>query len=186
MKLSRLLVLVGLVLVGYGAWTMFGPSGDPVTGYLQHREQRHLRHTLAHAHAPARACARAREGEPLGMLRIPAINVTQVVVQGTGHEDLKKGPGHYPSTALPGSGKTVAVAGHRTTWGAPFRHVDSLRQGDLITFCGVKYRVQTVVIVPSNDWKIIRAHRPVETLILSACHPLYSASHRIIVLARRV
>jgi sortase A len=120
------------------------------------------------------------------MIRIPAIHIDQVVVQGTAHGDLEKGPGHYTNTAWPGQGKTIAIAGHRTTWGAPFHDLNYLHRNELISFCGVSYKIQAIVVVPANDWRIIFAHRPTETLILSSCYPLYSASHRIVVISRRI
>jgi sortase A len=83
----------------------------------------------------------------------------------------------------------VAIAGHRTTFGAPFRHIDELRAGDTITLSTVygrfSYRVFAHEIVAKDDWSIIRPRRS-ETLVLSACHPLYSARQRWIVYARLV
>ena len=74
-----------------------------------------------------------------------------IVVQGTEAGDLRKGPGHYPSTAFPGEGSTVAIAGHRTTYGAPFRHVDELERGDRIImrmpYGRLTYRVERTRIV---------------------------------------
>jgi sortase A len=92
-------------------------------------------------------------------------------------------------TALPGSGATVAIAGHRTTYGAPFRHIDRLRRGDAIRltlpYGTFRYRVVGHEIVDKADWSII-ARRRYETLVLSACHPLYSAEQRWVVYARLV
>jgi LPXTG-site transpeptidase (sortase) family protein len=186
-RVGSLLGIVGLLILGWVGWTMYGPGGEPITNFLQGREQAALQSQLSHEKArhPGLSCVRAREGHAVGVLRIPAIGVRQVVVEGTGHDDLERGPGHYPGTGLPGDGGTIAIAGHRTTWGAPFRHLDSLRHGDRITLCGASYRVQTVIVVPATDWRVVLAHRPVETLLLSACHPLYSAAERIIVLATR-
>ena len=72
-----------------------------------------------------------KPGQPIGRIRIPRIHLNKVVVEGTTTDILPKGPGHYPAQPLPGAPGTVAIAGHRTTYGAPFRHVDSLRKGDL-------------------------------------------------------
>ena len=103
--------------------------------------------------------------------------------------DLSQGPGHYPQTSLPGVGRTMAIAGHRTTFGAPFRHIDSLRRGDAITvslpYATFHYRVFAHEIVDNEDWSIIR-DRGFDTLVLSACHPLYSAKQRWVVYARLV
>ncbi len=127
---------------------------------------------------------------PLGRIRIPDIGVNAIFVQGTRWgPDLSQGPGHYPQTSLPGVGRTVGIAAHRTTFGAWFRHIDSLHSGDPITlrlpYGTFYYHVFTHEIVKSGDWRVIR-DRGFDTLVLSACHPLYSASHRWIVYARLV
>ena len=75
---------------------------------------------------------RARRGQPIGRLRIPRIGIDFVVVQGTDGTSLRRGPGHYPDTPMPGRRGTVAIAGHRTTWLAPFRGLDRMRNGDPI------------------------------------------------------
>jgi len=183
--------------------------GDPVTALYEHHEQKHLSHRLQAAgsvfvthqqvpvaHAPgAAALTRLATvwrhdleiGGPVGRLLIPRIGVSQIVVQGTGSGQLDRGPGHYPQTFLPGLGKVTAIAGHRTTFGAPFRHIDNVRAGDLITFrlpyATFVYRVTGHRIVRSDDWSIIKPHG-YDELVLSACHPLYSASHRWVVFAR--
>ena len=98
-----------------------------------------------------------------------------------------RGPRHYERSSLPGLDKVVAIAGHRTTFGAPFRHIDRLGTGDVITvqvaYGTFHYRVFAHEIVGSDDWSILR-ERGFETLVLSACLPLYSSSHRWIVYAR--
>jgi len=115
--------------------------------------------------------------------------VTTVVVAGTGSKALRKGPGHYPSTPLPGVRGTVGIAGHRTTYGAPFRKIDKLRQGDEIEvempYGRFTYRVERARIVPPTaTWVTNKVSY--DRLILSACHPLYSAAKRIVVFARLV
>jgi sortase A len=127
---------------------------------------------------------------PLGRIKIPKIGVKAIVVQGTRWgPDLSQGPGHYPQSSLPGVGRTMAIAAHRTTFGAWFRHIDSLRDDDRITlrlpYATFHYRVFKHEIVKSGDWSIIH-DRGFDTLVLSACHPLYSASHRWIVFAALV
>jgi sortase A len=123
----------------------------------------------------------------MGRIVIPAIGVSDVFVQGTGSADLRKGPGHYPATPLPGERGTVAIAGHRTTYGAPFRSVDKLHAGDRIElrmpYARFTYRVERTKIVPPTELSVTDrvAH---DRLVLSACHPLYSAAQRIIVFAR--
>ncbi len=137
----------------------------------------------------ARALARRVEpGEPVGRIEIPRIGLSRVVVQGTGTSDLRKGPGHYPRTPLPGAPGTVGIAGHRTTYGAPFRHVDRLRAGDRIVvrtpYARIVYVVQRLRIVPPTATWVV-ARRRYDRLVLTACHPLYSAAKRIVVFARR-
>jgi sortase A len=128
-----------------------------------------------------------KHGQAIGRIKMPRIGASFVVVQGTGTGDLQKGPGHYPDTPLPGLGGTVAIAGHRTTYLAPFRHVDDLKPGDSIVlempYGLFTYKVQrTRIVKPTAVW----ITQPVgyARLVLSACHPLYSASHRIVVFAR--
>ncbi len=133
---------------------------------------------------------RLRLGQPLGRITIPKLDVEAVFVHGTRWaQDLSRGPGHYKETELPGLGKTAAIAAHRTTFGAWFRRIDDLERGNLVelrlphgTF---RYRVFKHEIVESDDWSIIR-DRGFDTLVLSACHPLYSAEQRWVVYARLV
>jgi sortase A len=129
----------------------------------------------------------AGTGRAIGRIEIPKLGADFVVVQGTDTASLRKGPGHYPGTTFPGLGGTVAIAGHRTTYLAPFRNVDDLRAGDTITlelpYAGFTYAVQRTQIVPQNAlW--ITHDVGYERLVLSACHPLYSAAQRIVVFAR--
>src|SRR3954468_13020000 len=136
----------------------------------------------------ARALARdSRAGDPLGKIAIPRIGLDAVFVQGTGSSDLRKGPGHYPATPLPGEHGTVAIAGHRTTYGAPFHDIDKLKPGDEIEltmpYGRFSYRVErTRIVPPTAVWVTNRVSY--DRLILSACHPLYSAAQRIVVFAK--
>ncbi|MGH2949986.1 MAG: class E sortase [Solirubrobacteraceae bacterium] len=136
----------------------------------------------------ARAFERRLEpGDPIGRIVMRDIGVSEVVVHGTGGNDLRKGPGHYPGTPLPGEPGTVAVAGHRTTYGAPFRRLDQLGSGDRIElrmpYGDFSYRVErTRIVPPTATWVTRRVGH--DRLILSACHPLYSAAQRIVVFAR--
>jgi len=123
-------------------------------------------------------------GDPIGRLKMRAIDRSYVVVEDTDLSDLRKGPGHYPKTPLPGEGGTVGVAGHRTTYGAPFRTVDKLKRGDELEmdmpYGRFFYRVdKTQIVKPNATW--ITDKRKNEMLVLSACHPLYSAARRIVV-----
>jgi sortase A len=138
--------------------------------------------TLAH-----RLESRTTGGKPLGELRIPRLDAHFVVVQGTNTSDLRRGPGHYSGTVLPGQDGTVGIAGHRTTYGAPFRHLDALRRGDPITmtmpYGRFVYRVEGTRIVKPDDVSTLRSIGR-QRLVLTACHPLYSAAQRLVVIAR--
>ena len=135
-----------------------------------------------------RFAARASTGEAIGRIRAPAMaGLNMVVVQGTDETSLEKGPGHYPETPFPGQGGTVGIAGHRTTYLAPFRHIDSMKPNDPIVlempYGKFFYRVQRTAIVDPSDVGIV--HKvSYERLVLSACNPLYSAAQRFIVFAR--
>lgn len=147
-------------------------AADQRIAYLARREQRQL-----------------STGDAVGRIAIPRIGASYLVVQGTDEGSLEKGPGHYPSTSLPGLGQTVAIAGHRTTYLAPFRHIDALRPGDTIVlqmpYGRFVYAVQYHRIVSPTAWWITR-EVGYERLVLSACNPLYSAAQRIVVFARLV
>ncbi len=111
------------------------------------------------------------------------------MAHGTDRGTLRKGPAHYPETPMPGQGGTVAVAGHRTTFQAPFRSIDDLARGDRIVlrmpYGRFTYHVEgTRIVAPTARWVIRRVGY--ERLVLTACHPLYSAAQRIVVFARLV
>ena len=130
--------------------------------------------------------AKAGEGDAIGEMRIPAIGVGYTMVEGSGNGPLRKGPGHYPDTPFPGLGGTFAVAGHRTTYGAPFREIDQLEPGATIEvempYATVRYAVEkTEIVEPDAVW----VKKPVgyEQIVLTACHPPFSAAERIVVFA---
>jgi sortase A len=176
---------------------------EPVSAFIAAREQSMLEDELAdQAALTARDRAslanprdlrrlaglqerRTDTGDPIGKIRFRSRDY--VVVEGDDTGTLRKGPGHYPKTEWPGQGKTVAVAGHRTTYGAPFRTIDKLERGDDVVmempYGRFTYRVEKRQIVkPSATWVIRDLGH--EQLVLSACHPLYSAAERVIVFAR--
>ena len=130
---------------------------------------------------------RVHQGEAIARLRIPSIDLDVVAVEGTDTASLQKGPGHYPETSFPGQGATVAIAGHRTTYLAPFRHLDELKRGDEIEiempYANFAYRVQKTRVVDDSAVEIIH-DVGYERLVLTACHPLYSAAQRIAAFAR--
>jgi sortase A len=146
------------------------PNYQQRIAFLAHREQ----HQVA-------------TGDAIGHVTIPRIGASYDVVEGTDESSLEKGPGHYPATAFPGLGQTVAIAGHRTTYLAPFRHVDALRPGDHILvkmpYGLFTYAVQyTKIVLPTALW--VTRNVGYERLVLSACNPLYSAAQRIVIFAR--
>jgi sortase A len=130
----------------------------------------------------------AAPGSPVGAIHIPRIGADFVVVAGTGVEELEKGPGIYPETRYPGRGGTTAIAGHRTTFLAPFRHIDALRRGDRILLdMPYAHFVYTVIghrIVTPTDVSAAVRDVGYSRLVLSACTPLFSAAQRILVYAR--
>jgi sortase A len=137
---------------------------------------------------------RVKQGKPLpgdaiGKITLPAIDKSYLVVEGTDTDDLRKGPGHYDDTPMPGKPGTVGIAGHRTTHGAPFRKIDQLKPGDEVivdtTDGRFIYRVEKTRIVEPTDLSV-KDNVGHGQLILSACHPLYSAAQRIVVFARFV
>ena len=136
----------------------------------------------------ARALKRRTDaGDPVGRIRIPDIDVNKVIVEGTDGGSLRKGPGHYPETPLPGIRGTVAIAGHRTTYGAPFRDLDKLEKLDEVVvempYGRFVYRVEKSEIVDPSATYVTR-RVGYDRLVLTACHPKYSAAERIVIFAR--
>ena len=130
---------------------------------------------------------RLEEGHAFGRIKIDRIGLSIVVVQGTETASLQKGPGHYKNTSIPGQPGTTAIAGHRTTYLAPFRHIDESQNGDEIRvempYSAFTYTVQRHEVVDPSDVGILK---PVgyPQLVLTACHPPYSAAHRYAVFAK--
>ena len=120
-------------------------------------------------------------------LEIAKIGIDKIVVAGTSTAELRKGPGHYANTPLPGQLGNAAIAGHRTTFGAPFYRINELVAGDEIkvtTLEGVFiYRVTEQLIVRPNDISVIAPTADAE-LTLTSCHPRFSASQRIVIKAK--
>jgi sortase A len=203
--------IVGLLLIVAGALTLawvvlVWQWQDPFTALYTHVQQNRLSHTYerrARAYHPkptrgkdlaavrvqlaadARAYRRTlHTGDPIGRLKIGRIGLAMVVVQGTDHETLKKGPGHYEPSSLPGEGHLIYVAGHRTTYLAPFAHINDIRVGDYVTFsvpyATFTYRVERHYIVRSDEVSVLQDHGR-EILRLQACHPRFFATHRYIV-----
>jgi sortase A len=189
------LLAVGLLLIAEAAVTVFWQ--EPLTALSARGEQKKLAAELDRA-TPGPSQGRlavlahrlereAGEGDPLGRVVIPRIGAHFVFVSGTQSGDLRKGPGHYLDTALPGERGTVGIAGHRTTYLAPFRNINKLEPGDRIELAmpygKFTYTVAGTRIVSPRDVSVLR-HRSGDWLVLTACHPLYSAAERIVVSAR--
>jgi sortase A len=128
-------------------------------------------------------------GKAAGRLKIDRINADYVLVNGSDPTSLRKGPAIYDDVPFPGAPGTTAIAGHRTTYGAPFRKIDKIRRGDELVvemrYGTFTYEVEKTRIVKPTALEVIR-RVSYDRLVLSACHPLYSAAKRIIVFARLV
>lgn len=126
-------------------------------------------------------------GDPVAIIRIPRIDVERVVVEGVDLRDLRKGPGRYPLSAYPGHPGNAAIAGHRTTYGAPFNRLQELEDGDaveVVTVYGTfTYRVTDSFVVKPSAVEVLDATAE-PTLTLTTCHPKYSAAERLVVKAR--
>jgi sortase A len=128
----------------------------------------------------------SKRGEAIGRIRVSRMGVNMILVNGTDHDTLKKGPGRDLRTFMPGENRLVYIAGHRTTYLAPFSHIDRLRAGDRVTievpYATFVYSVTHHRIVKATDLSVLRSPRH-ELLELQACHPRFFASHRYIAYA---
>ena len=131
----------------------------------------------------------SERGQALGRIRVPRLGVNMILVDGTDHDSLTKGPGLDRRTYMPGEGQLVYIAGHRTTYLAPFAHIERLRSGDMVTldvpYATFRYRVFKHVIVGAYDLAVLRSHGR-EVVELQACHPRFFATKRYIAYARLV
>ena len=131
----------------------------------------------------------SEDGDAIARLRVPRLDLSVVVVNGTSAGDLRRGPGRHTDSFMPGEGELVYVAGHRTTYGAPFSSIDDLEPGDAVSlelpYGTVEYRVTKHRIVDDNDLSVLET-RGREELVLQACHPRFFASQRYLVYARPV
>jgi sortase A len=129
------------------------------------------------------------DGNPVGILTIAKIGLSKVIVQGDSTDDLQRGPGHYPGTPLPGEQGNAAIAGHRTTYGAPFYNLDELASGNLIQVQTVQglftYEVTTTQVVSPSDTAVVD-NTSTPQLTLTTCNPRFSASTRLVVHARLI
>ena len=190
---SVLMVSGALMLADAGATLLWQ---EPVSAFMAQRQQNQLEEAFANPPATKEAPRQGRPprqkplpGQAVGQILFPSLNRKYYVIEGTATADLRKGPGHYPDTALPGQNKTVAIAGHRTTYGAPFRTIDKLKPGNRISmrmrYGTYVYRVQKTRIVAPTETSVTD-NVGYDRLVLTACHPLYSAAQRIVVFAKLV
>jgi sortase A len=214
--MRRAIRIAGTVLMGSGVclllwavvvWRWQDPFTALYTLYQQHRlSARYDQRLTAYAPPPpavrgehsvlaeerlvAREAERYRrtlkEGDPLGRLQVPRLHLDMIAVVGTSTDSLAKGPGWYRGTYLPGEGELVYIAGHRTTYLAPFAHIDELRRGDRVIlempYATFVYVVERHVVVPADDVARLRSHG-YEVVALQACHPRFFATHRYIAYA---
>jgi sortase A len=201
----RLLRGAGWTFIGMGSFVLYFLVYQLVgTNAVTSRGQDELRNELQREwSAPSAAPSqqpkdprkvvprRVAAGKPLAVLDIPKVRLdNKVVVEGVGREELRKGPGHVPSTVLPGQDGTFGVSGHRTTYGAPFYRLNELAKGDTITVVTREavytYTVTRTAIVRPTDTQVLNNvagpdGKPKATITLTTCHPRYSARQRLIV-----
>jgi sortase A len=201
--MRRLLRWLGTLLivggVGLLAWALVvWRWEDPFTSLYTSYEQRELSSVLHDRFVtfgpPSDAAADARRyrreskgGGAIGRLDVPRLDLRMVLLYGVGPETLKRGPGVHPRTFFPGQNRLVYIAGHRTTYGAPFAKIDSMRKGDLIRvempYGTFTYTVTRHRIVAATNLSVLRTNR-YEQIALQACHPRFFASHRWITYGR--
>ncbi|HUE07829.1 MAG TPA: class E sortase [Acidimicrobiales bacterium] len=201
---GKILIGAGILVLLFTAYQIWGTSiqeshtQDALRSTLiSETNSQEVRHALAEAAAlnklptgPPVAAPRTDdpgEGEPVGDIRIPVIGVSQVVVEGTNTPDLRKGPGHYIGTPLPGQNGNASIAGHRTTYGHPFYNLDGVKVGDpivLTTLQGIfVYDTTKSFVVSPDDTSVIK-NAFSDMLTLTTCNPRFSASTRLVVQAR--
>lgn len=210
--MRRLFRLLGTLMIVAGLGTLAWAFAvwrweDPFTSVYTSYQQRGLSSKLDERFAsykpaatqvespdPATLAAEARRyraqtdnGDAIGRLEVPRLGVKMVLVYGTDQDSLKRGPGLDPRTFFPGQNRLAYVAGHRTTYSAPFSKIDSMRRGDVIRvempYGTFTYRVTGNRIVPATDLSVLRSKR-FEQIILQACHPRFFATHRWITYGR--
>ena len=202
---ARLAIVAGLLIGSYVAFELWGTAIPAARAQDELSDQWETVEPVAPATTttttpdPAAPPGQAAEplvdaslpvvGEPVATIEIPKINLKRVVVEGATLDQLRRGPGHFASTPLPGQAGNAAIAGHRTTYGQPFHNVDKLEPGDTIETTSVlgpaTYRVSEVKIVDPSQTEVLEDAGD-DRLTLVACHPKYSARQRIIVVAHLV
>jgi sortase A len=210
--MRRIARISGIALAGLGVMTLAWVIvvwrwQDPFTGLYTRWEQHKLTEQLQHEFAAQswpkfvrseslateargieRAAARFRrtatEGQAIGRIIIPRLGLNMVLVNGTDDASLRRGPGRDRRTYMPGESRLVYIAGHRTTFLAPFSQIQKIQPGDRITlempYATFVYRAFRHTVVPADDLAVLRSPRH-ELLALQACHPRFFATHRYLV-----
>jgi sortase A len=199
-----------VAVIGALAWALtVWKWEDPLTAALNYFDQRELAESFEHRldeGRPGVAASAAdvrtalernasawrkssKRGDAVARIRIPRLGLTEIVVNGTDHDSLKRGPGRYLGSAMPGEGELVYVAGHRTTYGAPFSRIDKLRKGDRVLlqlpYATFEYAITGHRIVAASQTSVLES-KGYEQLALQACHPRFFATHRYIAYAKPV
>ena len=210
-RLGTLLLVIGVGVLAWAATVYFWK--DPFTTAYTAYEQRQLasnldeqfdswrpnREPVSQSGEPTKRDDVSREakryrlaskdGDAIARIRIPRLDLNLVVVNGTSVSDLRRGPGRHLDTYMPGEHELVYIAGHRTTYGAPFGDINELQPGDAITlelpYATIVYRVTRHRIVDDNDVSVLESPHH-EQLVLQACHPRFFASQRYLVSATPV
>jgi sortase A len=184
--IGRVLVASGLLLGLFVVYQLWG------TGLRESREQAALSEQLETVLSSPSSSVTPTRGAPVSRIAIPSLGVDKVLVGGVDAESLMKGPGLFPNSPLPGQLGNVAVAGHRTTYGAPFEDLDKITVGDTITFATprgtAEYRVtkEPYNVFPSAV-EVVETKDPTKaTLTLVTCTPKWTAWKRLIVEAELV
>ena len=194
--IGRLLIALGVLILLFVVYQLWGTNLSEAASQntLKQQFDRSLHHgtspttstTIVPESTTTTAAVPPVEGNPIGVIRIPKIGVDKYIVEGTGEDDLKKGPGHYPGTPLPGQLGNVAIAGHRTTYGAPFYNLNELAPGDPIMITTAQgqfeYDVIGTQVVSPSDVQVV-APTPDGRLTLTTCNPRFSAKERMVVQA---
>ncbi|MEY2468571.1 MAG: sortase [Actinomycetota bacterium] len=186
--IGRVFMAAGMLLLLFVAYQLWG------TGLAESRSQNALQNDFHEAQQEAPAGPDynpppAPTGTAIAIIKIPRIGVEKTVVQGVGVEDLKKAPGHYPNTPMPGQKGNASIAGHRTTYGAPFYNLDELKPDDKILVTTLQgsfeYDVIETKIVRPSDVSVLDETDD-DRLTLTTCHPRFSASSRMVVTAKLI
>lgn len=177
--LSVLLFLSAVGLLGYPVYTNF------YQGRVQSRLDKQI---ASPAHVERYKAGKVEDGDALTRIKIPALDVDVVVVEGTSASALRAGAGHYPKTPLPCEAGNVSIAGHRTTYGKPFTNIDRLKTGDTIILetpiGSCTYEVSRAPFVTTPvDFSVVANDPAVHALTLTTCNPRGSAKERLIVKA---